>query len=96
MTFSDLNESMVADYLRLDDDSDELLEGVLQAAKSYVESYTGLSAEELDQLPDIPLAVLVLAQDMYDNRAYQAGNTQIGNVNKVVASILEMHRVNLV
>lgn len=96
MTFSELDESTVADYLRLDDDSDELLEGVLQAAKSYVESYTGLNAEELDQLPDIPVAVMVLAQDMYDNRAYQAGNTQIGNVNKVVASILEMHRVNLV
>lgn len=96
MTFSELDESTVADYLRLDDDSDELLEGILQAAKSYVVNYTGLDAEALDQLPDIPIAVLVLAQDMYDNRAYQAGNTQIGNVNKVVASILEMHRVNLV
>ena len=96
MTFSELDESTVADYLRLDDDSDELLEGILQAAKSYVVNYTGLDAEALDQLPDIPIAVMVLAQDMYDNRAYQAGSVQIGNVNKVVASILEMHRVNLV
>ena len=96
MTFSELDESTVADYLRLDDDSDELLEGILQAAKSYVVNYTGLDAEALDQLPDIPIAVMVLTQDMYDNRAYQAGSVQIGNVNKVVASILEMHRVNLV
>lgn len=46
----------------------------------------------LDGFEDFYLAIMVLCQDMYDNRAYLVDKT---NVNKVVSSVLDMHRTNL-
>lgn len=46
----------------------------------------------LDAFEDFYICVMVLCQDMYDNRAYYVDKT---NLNKVVSSILDMHRTNL-
>ena len=54
--------------------------------------YTGLTAAQLDESEDFVVALLVLAQDMYDNRALYADSS---NVNQAVQSILDMHSVNL-
>lgn len=91
---SELTIQDLADYLRLDaTTTDEaFLTTVLQACKDYVYKYTGLTAEQVDEYKDITIAVYVLAQDMYDNRAYYVDST---NVNKVVESILGLHQVNL-
>lgn len=85
----------VADYIRLDEmDSSEqnTIQTILEVAKTYVKKYTGRTDAELDESQDFVIAVLVLCQDMYDNRAlYLTGAMQ----NKVVDSILSLHSCNL-
>lgn len=92
---SDLTVTDIANYLRISELSSEdndLLTTILEAAKSFVYKYTGLTATEVDNYKDITIAVLVLCQDMYDTRAYYVDSS---NVNKVVDAILGLHSVNL-
>lgn len=92
---SELTIQDLADYLRLSElttADEDLLTTILAATKDYVYKYTGLTAEQVDESKDITIAVYVLAQDMFDNRAYYVDT---GNVNKVVEAILGLHSVNL-
>lgn len=91
MKVSEITSENLVEYLRLDEE-DDLLEEILTAAKHYVQTYTGLKEEEIDQHEDISHAVFVLCQDMHDNRAMYVDKS---NVNKVVDTILGMHSVNL-
>lgn len=94
-TVSELTTQDVADYLRLSElteDDNNLLPTILEAAKAYVYKYTGLTAAQVDEALDITIAVYVLCQDMYDNRAYYVDSS---NVNQVVEAILGLHSVNL-
>ena len=93
MVFSKVTIQDVATYLRLDDASDELLPHILKAARQYVENYTGQDTDYLDDYPDVAIALLVVCQDMYDNRSYYADKSR---VNRVVASILGSHRNNFI
>ena len=92
---SDITYADVADYLRIA----ELTEGdintlntLLTVSKAYIVQYTGRSLAELDQLQDVITVVLILCQDMWDNRTLYVDND---NANKVVESILGLHSVNL-
>lgn len=91
---SEITAEDLADYLRIDELTDSeknTLTTMLQAAKTYIEGYTGLT--DLDSHKDFVIVVFVLVQDMYDNRAlYTDGK---GSVNTVVDTILGMHSVNL-
>ena len=92
---SELTVTDLAGYLRLSETTETdlaYLTTVLQACKDFVYKYTGLTAEQVDSYKDITIAVYVLAQDMYDNRAMYVDNS---NVNKVVEAILGLHSVNL-
>ena len=92
---SDLTVQDVAGYLRLSElttEDEALLPTILAAAKDYVYKYTGLTPLEADNFKDLTIAVYVLCQDMYDNRAYYVDSS---NVNKVVEAILGLHSVNL-
>ena len=93
MKVSEITTKQISEYLRLDNDSDtESLQPYLDVAKHFVESYTGLTSEEIDQHEDFYIVVLILCQDMYDNRCMYVDKN---NLNKVVDTILGMHRVNL-
>lgn len=98
MKVSELTAEDIADYLHimpddLDDSEKTLLDGFLGAAKKYVESYTGLSSDEIDKHPDIVPAVCCLAGDFYTNRDMNlSGKT---TPNRTVESILGMYCVNL-
>lgn len=93
MRISDVTISDVAEYLRLDDDSAPAsLKPMMSAAVEYMKSYTGMSTEEIDEHEEFYPVFMVLVQDMYDNRALYVNNA---NVNKVVDSVLGMHRQNL-
>lgn len=87
-----MQEVQVADYLRLDDYREEDIKRLLDIAKAFIRSYTGLTDEEIDTHEDFYIVVLVLCQDMYDNRCMYVDK---GNLNKVVETILGMHCVNL-
>ena len=91
---SEITTKDIADYIRLDEVSgaEEIqLQTFLTVAKNYVANYTAL--EDLDEYADLVIAVLILCQDMYDNRSLYIDKN---NPNKVVQTILDMHtRCNL-
>ena len=92
---SQITASDVAEYLRLCEvtqDDTNTLNTLLTVAKSYVVQYTGQTLEALDALPDVIIVVLILCQDMWDNRTMYVDSS---NANKVVESILGLHSVNL-
>lgn len=85
----------VADYIRLDTVTEEdvnMIGTLLSVSKAFVCQYTGRTIEELDRCPDMVIVVLVLCQDMWDNRTLYVDNT---NLSHVVETILGMHAVNL-
>lgn len=99
MKVSALTVDDIADYLRITpDDLDETerktMESFLEAAKRYAESYTGLTAEEIDAHPDIVPAVCCLAGDLYTNRDMNITGVKI-TPNRTVESILDMYSINL-
>lgn len=92
---SEVTSTDLAEYLRVGEvtaSEEGFLNTIIGAAKSYMRKYTGLTAEQLDESSDLVIAMLVLCQDMYDNRALYVDSV---NVNLAVQSILDMHSVNL-
>lgn len=90
---SDITYQDLAEYIRLDEvsqDDIQTLNNLLGIAKTFVSKYTG--RDDLDEFQDFVIVVLVLVQDMWDNRTLYVDKT---NLNKVVESILGMHSVNL-
>ena len=90
MTVSDITIEDVAEYLRTSDTTQ--LQIMLDSAKSYVKSYTGLTDEEIDSHEDISHAIFVLVSDMYDNRSIEVKSDK---ANIVVSTILNMYCANL-
>lgn len=92
---SEITPQNCAEYIRLSDatqDDLQTLGTLLTVAKIYVGEYTGRNLAELDDYRDVIIVVLILVQDMWDNRTYYVDTT---NSNKVVESILGLHSVNL-
>lgn len=92
---SEITYEDVASYIRLDEiteDDINTLNNLILIAKTYIKNYTGRSDEELDNYQDFVIVVLILCQDMWDNRVMYVDTT---NLNYVVESILNMHSVNL-
>lgn len=92
MKVSEITTTTVAEYLRCDT-TDSLLAPILIASKEYIKDYTSLAIEDLDNYDSFWIVVLVLCQSMYDDRSAYVDKS---NVNKVVETILNMHRRNLV
>lgn len=92
---SDITYQDVADYLRLyETSSDDIntLNTLINVAKTFISNYTGRTTEELDNYQDFVIVVLVLCQDMWDNRTMYVDST---NLNIAVQAILGLHSVNL-
>lgn len=91
---SDITAQDVADYIRLDADvtDENTLNIIIGIAKTFVKNYTGRSEEEMDNIQDFVICVLILCQDMWDNRTLYVDKS---NLNKVIETILGLHSVNL-
>ena len=92
---SDITVESVAEYLRLDEVSEEeksTLTTLISIATSYIKNYTGLDDEGVDKYPEFVIVVLILCQDMWDNRTMYVDSKDLNNT---VQSILAMHSVNL-
>lgn len=92
---SDITVDSVADYLRLDEvtDSDKnTLTMLISIATSFIKSYTGLDDVGVDKYPEFVIVVLILCQDMWDNRTMYVDSKDLNNT---VQSILAMHSINL-
>lgn len=97
MKVSEVDETILAEYARLDDPSDiELneLKRMRESAVAMITAYTGLKEEELDEHADITQALFVLVMDMFDNRNLMI-DYKSTNMNPAVKTILNLHSVNL-
>ena len=92
MKVSEIEVEHVAQYIKLDEYDEDELQAILDTAKAFIQSYTGLSKDEVDQHEDFYIVVMILCQDMHDNRCIYVDKN---NLNKVVDTILGMHCVNL-
>ena len=88
---SEVTVQDIAKVLRLDEYDADWLETIRQAAVSYMVGQTGCDEVYMDNYPEFIPALMVLCQDMYDNRSYQVTNDK---TNQVVDSILFQHRRN--
>lgn len=97
MKISDVSVDLMVDYLRIDDASETEKNEIgimMESAKSYIKSYTGLSVGEMDKIEELTQALFILVADMFDNRnLYIEGKSS--NINNSVKEILGMHSVNL-
>ena len=92
---SEITADDLAEYLRIEELTDgekQILTNLLNVAKKFIENYTGRTETELDSYQDFVIVVLVLVQDMYDNRTMYVDSN---NLNTVVETILGMHSTNL-
>lgn len=92
---SDITAADLYDYLRIPEVTAtdiNTLNTLLTVAKVYIGEYTGRTIQDLDNYKDIIIVVLILVQDMWDNRTLYVDTN---NSNKVVESILGLHSVNL-
>lgn len=94
-TFSTLSYTDCAEYLRLTEVSQSdigTLNQLLAIGRDYIKHFTGRTENELDGCNDINIVLMILVQDMWDNRTLYVDSE---NLNKVVESILNLHSVNL-
>lgn len=96
---SDITVKCVADYLRLDEVAESendtlnmLISMLIFIATSFIKSYTGLDDDGVDKYPEFVIVVLILCQDMWDNRTMYVDSKELNNT---VQSILAMHSINL-
>lgn len=92
MKVSEIAVNDVVNYLKLDEYTEMEINTLLASSRSYIKSYTGLNELQIDEHEEFCTVIFVLCQDMYDNRSIYV---EKNNVNKVVDSILGMHRTNL-
>lgn len=92
---SDITADSVSEYLRLDEVTEsekDTLTTLISIATSFIKSYTGLDDDGVDKYPEFVIVVLILCQDMWDNRTMYVDSKDLNNT---VQSILAMHSVNL-
>lgn len=92
---SDVTSADLAAFLRVSEVTpyeDGYLSTLIGAATAYMCKYTGLTTAQLDESQDFVPVLLVLCQDMYDNRTLYVDSA---NVSRMVQSTLDMHSVNL-
>lgn len=89
---SEITTTDISDFIHLDeigDTEEKQLSTFLTVAKNYISNYTGLV--DLDEYADLVFVVLILCQDMWDNRTMYVDSA---NINKTVQTILDMHTRN--
>ena len=93
--FSEVAVSDLAAYLRLIETTqaeNDLLSTIIEAAKSFILTYTGRTIEDADTFPEFTIALLALGEDMFDKRTYIV-DSELSN--KVIDAILGSRSVNL-
>ncbi|MGF7059283.1 head-tail connector protein [Brassicibacter mesophilus] len=104
MKVSEITVNNIAEYLRLETGEYNELElaNLLNVAKKFISEYTGIpittedtTIKTLDDYEDFYIVVMILCQDMHDNRALYDSKVNEENLNMVVKTILGMHSKNL-
>lgn len=93
MKISEVTIDDLKEYANVDHDYDnKIFNNILLSSKAYIKSYTGLNEEQIDSKEELTIALMILCNEMYENRIYTVENDK---VNKIVNSILDMHSINL-
>ena len=92
MKFSQITVDEVVEYCNAYESDKKILNIILVAAKSHIKGITGRTEEDLDKLEDVTIAVLILCNEMFENRGMSVNSDK---ANKLITSILDMHSVNL-
>jgi hypothetical protein len=94
MKVSEIQVSNIVNYSKLEEGeyTPDEIQTLIDVSKAFIKSYTHLDELAIDEHPDFVIVVYVLCQDMHDNRSL---NVDKSNLNKVVETILGMHRINL-
>lgn len=93
MKLSEVTLDIVKKHIGVSEEDDATISLYWTAAKAQALSYTGLTEEEADKLPDVTVAALALCSDLYTYRN-AAGETAAA-LNPTVKMILDMHSRNL-
>lgn len=96
MKLGEIQLDDVRSYLRLTEDEhedDALITAIMSSATSFILNYTGLTAEQADEISDFQYAFLCLCSDMYNNRDM---TVQQDKLNPIAKCILDMHRANCI
>lgn len=92
MKINEINLEYLKQYLRVDGaEDDALLSIILDASKAFVENFTGQDFNYLNSKADVTIALLSLCCDLYENREYAVKDS---NVNRIVKTILDMHKID--
>ena len=91
MKFSEIDFDFVSKYLVGITDEDEFeVEVYMEAAKSFVRTYTGLTEEELDENQYFVMPTLMLISHFYENKTIETDR----KINVVFKNILNLGKVH--
>ena len=91
MKFSEIDFDFVSKYLVGITDEDEFeVEVYMEAAKSFVRTYTGLTEEELDENQYFVMPTLMLISHFYENKTVELQ----GKKTRIYDSILNLGKVH--
>ncbi len=94
MKISEVEVKDIKNYLNiLHDEDDQLIRSIMVGAKAYIQSYTGLSTESMENSEDLAIVLYVIAAELYDNRSMTVD--RLSKVNPLVETMLNLHSVNL-
>jgi beta-xylosidase len=96
MKISEVTRQELKNYAREyndDPETNKTFDLILLACKAFMKGHTGLDDAQMDTKEDLSVVLLVLADEMYDNRTFTVDKDK---VNPVIKSILDMHSINLV
>ena len=96
MKVSEINIEIVEQYLQLEIDKENPAEALemnmyIEASKSYLSEYTGLTLEEIDEYTHLVPPTLLLISDMYENKTLDGSKVEnrtfrsLININKKVS-----------
>ncbi len=98
MKISEVSINDVKQFCRAEDSGEDeniIFSAILDGAKQFVMSQTGLTAEECDEKEDLTLAMLMLCADAYDNRTYTVFQTKTPHVNPAAKAIIDQYNMNI-
>lgn len=93
MKVSEITVSDVKEYIRDTADDDAVVADIMASAKGFIASQTGLTVDEIDEIPEMSYAFKCLCADMYDERSAVALSDKL---NPIVQTIIHAHRVNMI
>lgn len=93
MKINEVTIDFLIEYCNAYEEDGKILEVFKDASIKYIESYTGITEETINNYDDLTIALLVLVNGMFDNRSIEADKT---NVNIILDSLLSLHSKNLI